>query len=120
MRVGGAPACFYPARALIEVDGDHLGVDPATVDPANLADRARYAVTWGLLTHECAHAKHSVWEPPDDVPTRCRGAAMLLEESRMEAAHVRRRPQTTGTGCARQRRTWSSPTSPDHPARAHR
>ncbi|RAS58977.1 hypothetical protein C8D87_11630 [Lentzea atacamensis] len=89
---GGAPACFYPARAVIEVDGDHLGVDPATVDPANLSDRARYPVAWGLLTHECAHAKHSVWQLPDDVPAAVADAAMLLEESRMEAAHVRRRP----------------------------
>lgn len=89
---GGAPACFYPNRALIEVDGDHLGVDPATVDPANLSDRARYPVTWGLLTHECAHAKHSVWDLPDDVTPAVADAAMVLEESRMESAHVRRRP----------------------------
>lgn len=89
---GGAPACFYPARALIEVDGIHLGVDPATVDPANLADRARYATAWGLLTHECGHAKHSAWEPPDDAPPAVVAAAMLLEEPRMEAAQVRRRP----------------------------
>ncbi|MDX3663683.1 hypothetical protein PV646_40920 [Streptomyces sp. ID05-26A] len=89
---GGAPACFYPARALIEVDGEHLGVDPATVDPADLSDRARYATTWGLLTHECGHAKHSVWEPPDGTPPAVLEAAMLLEEPRMEAAQVRRRP----------------------------
>jgi hypothetical protein len=89
---GGAPACFYPARAVIEVDGNHLEVDPATVDPANLSDRARYPITWGLLTHECAHAKHSVWELPDDVPPAVADTAMTLEESRMESAHVRRRP----------------------------
>ncbi|MBW4717361.1 VWA domain-containing protein [Saccharothrix obliqua] len=89
---GGAPACFYPARALIEVDGNHLGVDPATVDPASLADRTRYATTWGLLTHECGHAKHTAWEPPDDAPPAVVAAAMLLEEPRMEAAQVRRRP----------------------------
>ncbi|GAA1291702.1 hypothetical protein [Saccharothrix xinjiangensis] len=87
----GAPACFYPARALIEVDGDHLGVDPATADPANPADRTRYATTWGLLTHECGHAKHSAWQPPEDTPPGVLAAAMLLEEPRMEAAHVRRR-----------------------------
>jgi hypothetical protein len=88
----GAPACFYPHRALIEVDGDYLGVDPASVDPANLSDRARYAPTWGALTHECGHAKHTGWEPPDDAPRAVVAAAMLLEEPRMEAAHVRRRP----------------------------
>ncbi|MBB5808866.1 hypothetical protein F4560_008634 [Saccharothrix ecbatanensis] len=89
---GGAPACFYPARALIEVDGDHLGVDPATVDPANLSDRPRYAPAWGALTHECGHAKHTAWEPPRDAPPGVVAAAMLLEEPRMEAAQVRRRP----------------------------
>lgn len=89
---GGAPACFYPARALIEVDGDHLGVDPATVDPANLSDRPRYAPAWGALTHECGHAKHTAWEPPDDAPPGVVAAAMLLEEPRMEAAQLRRRP----------------------------
>ncbi|GAA2975807.1 vWA domain-containing protein [Actinokineospora diospyrosa] len=89
---GGAPACFYPTRALIEVDGVHLGVDPATVDPADPFDRGRYATAWGLLTHECAHAAHSVWDPPDGTPPGIVDAATLLEESRMEAAHVRRRP----------------------------
>jgi hypothetical protein len=89
---GGAPACFYPARALIEVDGTHLGVDPATVDPANLSDRVRYAPAWGALTHECGHAKHTAWEPPPDAPPGVVDAAMLLEEPRMEAAQVRRRP----------------------------
>jgi hypothetical protein len=29
----GAPACFIPATAEIEVNGDHLGVDPATANP---------------------------------------------------------------------------------------
>ncbi|WP_410645325.1 VWA domain-containing protein [Amycolatopsis sp. lyj-346] len=89
---GGAPACFYPHRALIEVDGDRLGVDPATVDPANLSDRPRYAPAWGALTHECGHAKHTAWEAPADAPPAVVAAAMLLEESRMEAAHIRRRP----------------------------
>lgn len=89
---GGAPACFYPHRALIEVDGDHLGVDPATVDPANLSDRARYAPAWGALTHECGHAKHTAWDPPKGAPPAVVAAAMLLEESRMEAAQLRRRP----------------------------
>ncbi|NRN65746.1 von Willebrand factor A [Kibdelosporangium sp. 4NS15] len=89
---GGAPACFDPARAVIEIDGTHLGVDPATVDPANLADRARYATAWGLLTHECGHAKHTAWDAPEGTPPAVIAAAMLLEEPRMEAAQIRRRP----------------------------
>ncbi|WP_431909881.1 hypothetical protein [Amycolatopsis thermoflava] len=90
----GAPACFFPDLATIEVDGVHVdsGVDPATVAPHRVGDRKRYRTAWGLLTHECAHAKHSVWRPPDDAPPGAAAAAELLEESRIEAAHLRRRP----------------------------
>ncbi|GAB3901388.1 hypothetical protein GCM10029964_090100 [Kibdelosporangium lantanae] len=88
----GAPACFYPARALIEVDGVHLGVDPATINPADLSDRTRYATMWGLLTHECGHAKHTAWDVPANTPPAIAAAALLLEEPRMEAAQIRRRP----------------------------
>ncbi|MCR6488292.1 VWA domain-containing protein [Amycolatopsis sp. OK19-0408] len=90
----GAPACFFPDLAAIEVDGVHLdpGVDPATVEPHRVGDRKRYRTAWGLLTHECGHAKHSVWRAPDDAPPGAVAAADLLEESRMEAAQVRRRP----------------------------
>jgi hypothetical protein len=89
----GAPACFLPALATIEVDGYHLGgVDPATVAPHRIGDRARYAPAWGLLVHECGHARHSVWEAPPGTAPGAVAAAMLLEESRIEAAQVRRRP----------------------------
>jgi hypothetical protein len=57
----GAPACFVPASAEIEVNGDHLPVDPATADPA---DRERYPALWGATVHECAHAAHSRWRAP--------------------------------------------------------
>jgi hypothetical protein len=89
----GAPACFLPAHATIELDGTHLGtVDPATATPHNISDRARYTTAWGLLTHECAHARHTSWQPPSDAPPGAVAAALLLEESRIEAAQIRRRP----------------------------
>lgn len=90
----GAPACFFPDFATIEVDGSHMdkGVDPATVEPHRVGDRKRYRTAWGLLVHECGHAKHSVWRAPDDAPPGAVAAADLLEETRMEAAQVRRRP----------------------------
>lgn len=89
----GAPACYLPHHATIELDGTHLGpVDPGTAVPANISDRARYAVAWGLLTHECAHARHSTWEPPHDAPSGAVAAALLLEESRIETVQIRRRP----------------------------
>lgn len=91
----GAPACFLPPHAAIEVNGVHLGpsVDPATATPADVADRTRYGAAWGLLTHECAHAAHSKWTTdPDTAGTAAAEAAELLEESRIEAAQIARRP----------------------------
>jgi len=88
----GAPACFFPALALIEVDGNCLGVDPATADPASPADRERYRATWGALIHECAHAAHTRWAPPPAATAAWAEAARMLEESRIEAAQTTRRP----------------------------
>jgi hypothetical protein len=91
----GAPACFLPASAMIEVDGTHLRpVDPATATPHRVSDRKRYAPTWGALTHECAHSKHTRWltAAPDDADPRAIDAALLLEEPRIERAQIRRRP----------------------------
>ena len=64
----GAPACFLPHHAAVEVDGSHLGIDPATAHPDDPRDRARYATAWGLLTHEAAHARHSTWTPTTSTP----------------------------------------------------
>ncbi|MEC3974940.1 vWA domain-containing protein [Amycolatopsis sp. H20-H5] len=91
----GAPACFLPAAAMIEVDGTHLHpVDPATATPHRMSDRKRYAPTWGALTHECAHSKHTRWldAVPADADPGAVEAALLLEEPRIEQAQIRRRP----------------------------
>ena len=88
----GAPACLLPAQARIEIDGTHLAVDPDTADPAHVADRYRYPTAWGLLVHECAHGRHTRWEPGAAAAPAAVRAALLLEESRIEAAQTRRRP----------------------------
>ncbi|MGI5206245.1 hypothetical protein ACQEU6_32315 [Spirillospora sp. CA-108201] len=88
----GAPGCFVPSLAAIELDGTHLRQDPATCDPSWPADRDRYPVLWGVLTHEAAHATHTRWSVPDGAPAAAADAAMALEESRIEAVQVRRRP----------------------------
>jgi hypothetical protein len=88
----GSPACFFPASAAIEVDGTHLGVPPATANPASPADRERYPVTWGALIHECAHAAHTRWNPPPAEAAAWAEAARMLEESRIETAQTARRP----------------------------
>uniref|UniRef100_UPI00245862D1 VWA domain-containing protein n=1 Tax=Nocardia wallacei TaxID=480035 RepID=UPI00245862D1 len=48
---------------------------------------------WGALTHECAHAAHTRWNPPEGTDPGTARAATILEESRIEAAQVRRRPE---------------------------
>jgi hypothetical protein len=89
----GAPACFLPAQAQIEIDGTHLGtVDPATADPATYSDRDRYAPVWGLLTHECAHARHTGWRAPGGTDPAVVRAAMVLEDPRIESAQIEDRP----------------------------
>ena len=88
----GAPGCFIPDLATIELDGTHLGHDPQTCDPSRISDRERYPALWGVLTHEAAHAHHTRWTPPHGTPAAYVDAALALEESRIEAAQVRRRP----------------------------
>ncbi|WP_280382630.1 vWA domain-containing protein [Nocardia wallacei] len=89
---GGDLACFLPAPAIIAIEGANLGIDPTTARPWRHADRYRYAPTWGALTHECAHAAHSGWDPPPGTDPDIASAAIVLEESRIEAAQLRRRP----------------------------
>lgn len=88
----GAPGCFIPELAAIELDGAHLGHHPNTCDPSRPADRARYAPLWGVLVHEAAHAAHTRWTPPPGTPAAHVDAALVLEETRIESAQLRRRP----------------------------
>ncbi|GGU89713.1 hypothetical protein GCM10010182_00130 [Actinomadura cremea] len=88
----GAPGCFMPALATIELDGSHLDPPPGSCDPTLPADRKRYPALWGVLVHEAAHATHTRWNVPDGAPAAATDAAMALEESRIEAAQLRRRP----------------------------
>ncbi|UGT53983.1 VWA domain-containing protein [Nocardia asteroides] len=88
----GHPAAFVPSLRAIELDGAHLKIAPADANPASNSDRNQYPAVWGALVHECAHAKHSVWQPPLLAHPEVVTAAKLLEESRIEAAQIRRRP----------------------------
>ncbi|MFI0354228.1 hypothetical protein [Actinomadura sp. 9N407] len=88
----GAPGCFVPSLATVELDGTHLGQRPATCDPSRPSDRERYPALWGVLVHEAAHATHTRWTPPGGAPAAAVDAALVLEESRIEVAQIRRRP----------------------------
>lgn len=93
---GEAPGCFIPALATIALDAATLtatGIDPDTCHPERPSDRDRYPATWGVFTHECAHARHSHWHAAAEATgSAALAAATVLEESRIEAVHLRRRP----------------------------
>lgn len=92
----GAPAMFTPATATVEVSRTVFGpIDPESIRPHLPADRYRYPAAWGGLIHEAAHAEHSTWTPNDvsGSPSNAVAAAVLLEESRIEAVHIAQRPQ---------------------------
>ncbi|MEV7469672.1 hypothetical protein AB0O20_24670, partial [Streptomyces kronopolitis] len=65
---------------------------PATIRPARPGDEDRYPAAWGAFVHEAAHAAHSRWHtPPPLRGTALDQAGQVLEESRAEHAHLRRR-----------------------------
>lgn len=88
----GSPGCYFPTRAAIELDGALLDVPPETCDPGRPSDRERYPALWGVFVHEVGHGDHSRWRIPGSAAPMAALAALTLEESRMEAAHLARRP----------------------------
>ena len=94
--LSGAKANFIMPTATVELDRSAFGtVDPATLRPSRPNDRYRYPAAFGSLVHEAAHAAHSTWIPADVIGRAARAvidAADLLDEARIEAAHLRRRP----------------------------
>lgn len=92
----GAPACFIRPKATVEINAELLKVNPATVNPEDPEDRKRYPVAWCGLVHEASHADHTEWTDrvkERETPRAVLEAALLLEESRIEAQHLRRRPE---------------------------
>ncbi|WP_433892546.1 hypothetical protein [Streptomyces sp. CA-111067] len=89
----GAPAAYFPRLAEVEFDARLFEpLRPHEVNPRIVGDEERYPAAWGVLVHEAAHAAHSVWEEPAGADPRVVEAALLLEESRVEGAHLTRRP----------------------------
>ncbi|MFE2109766.1 hypothetical protein ACFXAF_28420 [Kitasatospora sp. NPDC059463] len=89
----GAPAAYYPRGGEIEFDSDLFGaLQPHEIHPRIVGDEERYPAAWGVFVHEAAHSAHSVWVEPTGAAPRVVEAALLLEESRVEGAHLIRRP----------------------------
>ncbi|MGH8877351.1 MAG: hypothetical protein ACRD0P_08435 [Stackebrandtia sp.] len=90
----GAPGCHLPEHKLIELDAQWCfdGLDPATIRATDPVDHLRYPVAIGVLAHETAHVVHTRWAKDAAWPGLMVTAAMMLEDVRIEALHIRRRP----------------------------
>ncbi|MFB7481881.1 hypothetical protein ACFUEM_25035 [Streptomyces anulatus] len=89
----GAPAAYFPDLGEVEVDARLFApLQPHEIHPRIMGDEDRYPAAWGVVVHEAAHAAHSVWTPPVGADPRVVEAALLLEESRVEGAHLITRP----------------------------
>ncbi|NEB09781.1 hypothetical protein G3I32_13060 [Streptomyces coelicoflavus] len=89
----GAPAAYFPDLAEVEFDAALFApLKPHEIHPRNVGDEERYPAAWGVFVHEAAHAAHSVWTQPAGTDPRAVEAALLLEESRVEGAHLITRP----------------------------
>lgn len=89
----GAPAAYFPTLGEVEFDARLFApLQPHEIHPRIVGDEDRYPAAWGVLVHEAAHAAHSVWTQPAGADPRVVEAALLLEESRVEGAHLVTRP----------------------------
>lgn len=89
----GAPAAYFPDLGEVEFDaGLFAPLRPHEIHPRIVGDEERYPAAWGVFVHEAAHAAHSVWTQPAGADPRVVQAALLLEESRVEGAHLITRP----------------------------
>ena len=87
----GAPACFKPAIAEVEVNTTvafGAGVTPEMIGDINLREtQYEYPKATGAILHEAFHAKFSAWELVDAQATLKADeyeALVLLEETRIE------------------------------------
>jgi hypothetical protein len=89
---GLAPGTWSTLTARIELDGLILPDTPDELDPRGDATHKRaLSALHGVFSHECGHAVHSL-QIPRDYPEDVREEVSLLEEIRMEAHTVSRRP----------------------------
>ncbi|MEV7706617.1 hypothetical protein AB0O59_26755 [Streptomyces sp. NPDC088922] len=89
----GAPAAYFPTLGEVEFDARLFApLKPHEIHPRIVGDEERYPAAWGVFVHEAAHAAHSVWRGPAGADPRVVEAAHLLEESRVEGAHLITRP----------------------------
>jgi len=96
----GAPACYNPALAEIEVDVARAfgaGIKPEMIgDLSERATQYEFPKAIGALYHEAFHACFSEWNMPkasSDLNNQEYDALVLLEESRIEAQGLLAKPR---------------------------
>jgi hypothetical protein len=99
------PGVTFPKQGIIEINAHYLpdGLKPEDMHPEIRKDHENYPVVWGITSHEAAHAHYSKWI--DEIDSRNKkgllkdeetpwiGAAVILEETRIEKKQVDFRPQ---------------------------
>ncbi|MEU8729437.1 hypothetical protein AB0C68_08715 [Streptomyces tendae] len=89
----GAPAAYFATLGEVEIDARLFApLKPHEIHPRIVGDEEQYPAAWGVFVHEAAHAAHSVWTAPAGANPPVVEAALLLEESRVEGAHLITRP----------------------------
>lgn len=95
----------YLERGVIEIDADLVpkSVKIENIHPLKKSNRKLYPVMWGVMAHEAGHARQSMWLPGvrkrqqagklSDDEKNWTGAALLLEEPRIEHGQLEFRPQ---------------------------
>lgn len=95
----GAPACFVPALAEVEVNVDLAfgeGFDPEFIgDLTRRREQFDYPVAMGAILHEAMHAKHSLYDLAAVAELKDKflsGLITWFEETRIEARGVKAYP----------------------------
>ena len=98
---GGAPACFNPQLAEVEVDTEiAFGALTTPAQVGDLRERSKqfeFSKATGAIMHEAFHARFSHWDLEQaykDLEKDEHEALMLLEEGRIEAQGLRVMPDS--------------------------
>jgi len=95
----GAPACFIPSRAEIEINSTIClpNADPGSIDTADALWRLENAAFMGAAGHEIAHSAHTRWsihelQDTGKISDKIIDVILTLEEPRCESKLIQRAP----------------------------
>jgi hypothetical protein len=95
----GAPACFIPSRAEIEINSTIClpNADPGSIDTSDALWRLENATFVGAAGHEVAHSAHTRWsihelQDTGKISDKIIDVILTLEEPRCESKLIQRVP----------------------------